>query len=376
MERKTDYYYDINRRFLCVIGQWPYQKPKARLFFLVFLLTCLINVFITQIAKLLICEDEQCIFETLPAHILMWNILVKLLTLRFNNQKIKNLIDQLFANWNIFETREEREIMRKYAENGRRYVLIYSSYMYMTAVLFGAICLWPRIMDAVFPQNTSRPIILIYPAYYFVDEETYYYYICCDMQIKVMICVTGLIAHDCMFFTYINHVCGLFAVIGYRFEHMTHKYDIVEESQIYYLDNVYHEQFVFSIHVHRKALQFVRLIESVFSISFAIQLTLVTVAVSITLLQVSTKLHHNITEAAKYFFFIVAQLYYLFCFSLQGQKLINHSLDIHDKIYNSAWYEAPIKRQKMLLIVMRESIKASTVTACQIYVYSLQNFTS
>ncbi|KAL6431181.1 hypothetical protein ACFW04_007113 [Cataglyphis niger] len=126
MERKRDYYYDINRRFLCVVGQWPYQKPKARLFFLIFLLICLINVFITQIAKLLICEDELCIFETLPAHILMWNILVKLLTLRFNNQKIKNLIDQLFANWNIFETREEREIMRKYAENGRRYVLIYS----------------------------------------------------------------------------------------------------------------------------------------------------------------------------------------------------------------------------------------------------------
>ncbi|XP_070158315.1 odorant receptor Or2-like [Polyergus mexicanus] len=376
MKHKEDYYYDINRRFLSIVGQWPYQKPKARLFSLAFLLICLVNTFVTQIAKLLICEDEQCIFETLPTHILMWNILVKVLTFRFNNQKIKNLTDQLFANWDIFETQEEREIMKKYAENGRRYVLIYSSYLYITAVSFGATSLWPRIMDAVFPLNTSRPIMLIWPAYYFVDEEKYYYYIFCDMLIILMICLMGLIAHDCMFFTYINHVCGLFAVVGFRFGHMTYKCNIAERNLMDFLDDVYHKDFVSSIHVHRKALQFTKLIESIFSISFAIQLTIVTVAVSITLLQVSTQLHLNIAEATRYFLFIVAQLYYLFCFSLQGQKLIDHSLDIRDKIYNNAWYEIPVKRQKMFLIVMRRGIEASTVTACQIYVYSLQNFTT
>ncbi|XP_029677025.1 odorant receptor 4-like [Formica exsecta] len=93
-------------------------------------------------------------------------------------------------------------------------------------------------------------------------------------------------------------------------------------------------------------------------------------------LKVSTQLHLNIAEATRYFLFIVAQLYYLFCFSLQGQKLMDHSIDIRDKIYNNAWYKIPVKRQKMFLIVMRKGIEASTVTACQIYVYSLQNFTT
>ncbi|XP_070158422.1 odorant receptor Or2-like [Polyergus mexicanus] len=157
---------------------------------------------------------------------------------------------------------------------------------------------------------------------------------------------------------------------------MTYKCDIASRNLIDCLDNAYHRQFVFSIHVHRKALQFAKLIESVFSISFAIQLALVTVGVSITLLQVSTQLHRNIAVATRDFLFIVAQLYYIFCFSLQGQKLIDHSLDIRDKIYNNAWYEIPVKRQKMFLIVMRRGIEASTVTACQIYVYSMQNFTT
>lgn len=87
-------------------------------------------------------------------------------------------------------------------------------YLYVTAISFATTSLWPRIMDAVFPLNTSRPIMLMWQAYYFVDEEKYYNYIFCDMLIILMICLAALIAHDTMFFIYIEHVCGLFAVIG------------------------------------------------------------------------------------------------------------------------------------------------------------------
>jgi len=42
-------YYDINKRFLSIIGQWPYQKPKAKLFFLAFALIFLSNSLVTQV---------------------------------------------------------------------------------------------------------------------------------------------------------------------------------------------------------------------------------------------------------------------------------------------------------------------------------------
>ncbi|XP_029677027.1 odorant receptor 13a-like [Formica exsecta] len=83
----------------------------------------------------------------------------------------------------------------------------------------------------------------------------------------------------------------------------------------------------------------------------------------------------GLIEKMKHFLYILAQLFHLFCFSFQGKKLIDHSLNICDKIYNSAWYEIPVKEQKLLLITMRKSTRASTVTACKIYVFSLQNFT-
>lgn len=49
MKYNNNYYYDINKKFLSIIGQWPYQKPKAKLFFLAFALIFLSNSFVTQV---------------------------------------------------------------------------------------------------------------------------------------------------------------------------------------------------------------------------------------------------------------------------------------------------------------------------------------
>ncbi|XP_050454210.1 odorant receptor 13a-like [Cataglyphis hispanica] len=376
VKHKMDYY-DINRRFLSIIGQWPYQKPKARLFYLIFALMFLFTSLITQMAYMFRCKDMECILQTLPIYFLKFNTVVKVLTYRLKSKKIKDLTDHLFADWNILETRkEERKILEKYTERGRRYVLIYSTYLYITAISYAITSLSPRIMDAVFPLNTSRPIILIWHAYYFVDEEKYYYYIYCDMLMILMVCLAALIAHDTMFFIYVEHACGLFAIIGFRFTHLIYKRDIAEKSQIDCPNDrtIYYEHIILSIHAHRRALQFAKLIENVYSKSFAIQLIINTITVSVSLLQLSTHLN-DMTEVMRYLIYIIAQLFHLFCFSFQGQKLINHSLEIRNEIYNGAWYKMSVREQKLLLLVMRESIEASTVTACKIYIFSLQNFT-
>lgn len=59
---------------------------------------------------------------------------------------MKVLIDQLFVEWDDLQTPEEFEIMKKYAEKGRRYSLgysckneprdVHSSYMHLSSTLF------------------------------------------------------------------------------------------------------------------------------------------------------------------------------------------------------------------------------------------------
>ncbi|KYN37732.1 hypothetical protein ALC56_07931, partial [Trachymyrmex septentrionalis] len=220
---------------------------------------------------------------------------------------IKDLTDRLFVNWDILETKEEYDIMRKYAEKGRWYALIYGSFSYVTNIIFATTSLVPRVLDIVFPLNISRPIMLPIPAYYFVDENKYFYYIFLHMLIAGNVCLTGLIAHARMFFVYVEHVCGLFAVVGFRFEHVSHKRSAMEKNMINYPDvsqTMYHKNIVISISAHRKALQFAQFLEHIFTISLAMQLLIVTIGLSITLVQVSDLLidskYENFIMLAKF----------------------------------------------------------------------------
>lgn len=49
MEHNRNYYYDISKRFLWMVGQWPYQKPKTRLSFLALVVIVLANCLFTQV---------------------------------------------------------------------------------------------------------------------------------------------------------------------------------------------------------------------------------------------------------------------------------------------------------------------------------------
>jgi len=61
-------------------------------------------------------------------------------------------------------------------------------------------------MDVVFTLNTSRPVMLAYLAYYFVGKNQYFYYIFLYMLVTSSVCMIGLIAHDNMFFVYVEHL--------------------------------------------------------------------------------------------------------------------------------------------------------------------------
>jgi len=49
----------------------------------------LANNFIFQVAQFFICEDVQCVYETLPPSMLVIMALVKIFTFYFNKQKVE-----------------------------------------------------------------------------------------------------------------------------------------------------------------------------------------------------------------------------------------------------------------------------------------------
>ncbi|XP_025152831.1 uncharacterized protein LOC105188849 [Harpegnathos saltator] len=376
---QTDCRYDcykLCRKLLLLSGLWPYDKFRNRLLHMGVIIVCDISIMFVQIANYFVCDTIQCVFKTLPMNMMTGIVLVKIFTYHFNRQKIKGILEHLHSDWNVLRCEEEFVIMKKYAETGRSYSFYYATSIYSISFIFGCMVLVPRFMDIVSRLNESRPIILPCPANYFVDEEEYFYYIFVHLIIGAFVCITGLVAHDCNFFTFVEHVCGLFEIVGFRFEHSLYKRNITEKSLIEFSDNIYVKNIEFSIESHRRALHFAALLENTFCLSFAVQLLIVTTGMSITLLQLSSELQGDMIEVVRIVPFVIGQLGHLLIYSYEGQKMINHSLELCQKIYNGLWYNIPVKSQRLLLFAMRKTIEPSFVSAGKVYIFCLESFTS
>lgn len=157
--------------------------------------------------------------------------------------QIKGLTQHLFVDWKEVETPQEYEIMKLYAENSRRFCLIYigearwegcsilfhfqkpyasffmnrsciAVYCSLAVFTFMSMSLMPFVLDVVWPLNQSRPTLPPYPGYYFVDTREYFFKIFWHSVIAWEIIMAGIVAHDCMFVTYVEHVCSMFAMVG------------------------------------------------------------------------------------------------------------------------------------------------------------------
>ncbi|XP_072762433.1 uncharacterized protein [Anoplolepis gracilipes] len=369
-------YYSVVKKLLLLSGQWPYQRKRDKWVRFTFMTAIMIPLIITQIGKYIQCDrNMQCILKTLPSNLTSFVILVKIFTCHFNSSKIKQLTDQLQNDWKNLEGPEEYEIMKTYAAYARLFTLALCYYFYIGAPSFAVYSLTPKLLDIVLPLNESRPTIMPHECHYFVkDDSEYFYYIFLHVFISILIFMIPVLAHDCMVLAYTQHVCSIFAIAGFRFQNLADNIDI-ENNNIDkdYLDKEYNEKLASAVCIHWQALQFAELLEKTFSLSFFIQMFLIIVGMSLTLLQMVVQLN-NLVEVLRYLGFFFSQLLHIFYFSLQGQRLIDHSLQIHDKIYNCAWYKISVRSQKMVINILRRSLQSNIITAGKIYVFSLKSF--
>lgn len=311
----------------------------------------------------------------MTAYLLSIVAMVKMYTFQFNTSTMRNLTQHLFCDWKTLESVEEYEIMKSYANNSRRFALIYSVYNSIAVIVFISMSLVPYILDIVLPLNESRSVLPPHKAYYFVDLRDHFFQIFCHAIVAWEIVVAGVIAHDCMFVTYVEHVCSMFAITGFRYEHLFYNNNEKAKTALNADDgsNIDDKRVEFLVHTHREALKYAQLIENTFTKPFAIQILIVTIGMSITLLQITQQ--DNILEAIRYVFYTIGQLIHLFCLSFEGQKLIDHSLQMREKIYNSYWYKTSVKLQKLIILVMMKSLHPNFLTAGKIYIFSLESFT-
>jgi len=75
----------------------------------------------------------------------------------------------------------------------------------------------PQVLDVFLPLNESRSREHPFHAEFFLDEEKYFYTIRFIMYIGIIFVLGVILANGTIFVVYMQHVSGMFIILGYCF---------------------------------------------------------------------------------------------------------------------------------------------------------------
>ncbi|XP_046835593.1 uncharacterized protein LOC124431567 [Vespa crabro] len=328
--------------------------------------------------------------EVIPIWATSFNVVIKYYLFDLYILDIKLLMDNMIIDWNMWKSKEEIDIMKKFAHSGRMYTLGYTSripklvyfmlknkkqkqikkkekrqkekqnflsflflvYIYVFMFLFLLVTFVPPLMDIIIPLNESRRLELPVLAEYCVDEQKHFYLIYFHMVVSIMIIITILIAIDTQLMVFCCHVSGAFAVVSFRLEHFL-KNDATLDGLSDLQRKESYRHVSLSIKGHKRALELVLQKKEIIKL-----------------------LYGKSIKAVKYIALVIGELFHLFVASLSGQTIIDYSSEVYFKAYSGLWYEAPIEIRKLLILIMRRSFKPSQLSAGKIFVYCLDGFST
>ncbi|XP_067209661.1 odorant receptor 4-like isoform X3 [Linepithema humile] len=180
------------------------------------------------------------------------------------------------------------------------------------------------------------------------------------------------IAIDVLYITLIEHCRGLLATVRYCLENALSKNNGDVSIKMSTRDQSY-LNVIYIVRRHAETIQFINLINTVFSPSVFLHIGYVTLCLSILGYQLLINVD-NSNDLVKYICFINAIIINIFFENWQGQKIIDSSEKVFESVYNTEWYNMPISTRKLLLMIMMRSIKPMVVTASKFMILSYITF--
>ncbi|XP_070165807.1 uncharacterized protein [Polyergus mexicanus] len=380
-------YYRINKIFMSQIGTWPYQSRTMRILIPTLLAIIDISYVIAEMIRMFdTWGDVDIAVECTISTIIVTACFTKLFNLGFRINEMRYLFSLIEYHWQVFNNSTDIEILQDYVIFGRKVVIFYAIYVYVSTSLYLLMPISPQILDIVMPLNESRPRKFLFEVEYHIDREKYYYFILFHSYVAVIAVMSIVVCADTTYIAYVQHGCSLFTAIGYRLEHIVtiskeHQFQTSyltkndeEIEDIYFKETVFRELIV-CLQKHQLAIQYARLLESSFMLSTGIQLSCNMIALSLVGIQVMSNLDST-EDFVRYVSLCAGAFFHLLCMSLPGQRLMDHSINIFDKTCRSHWYTFSLKSKRLLRILLYRSLVPCTLTAGKIYVMSMANYST
>ncbi|XP_076632318.1 odorant receptor 4-like [Colletes latitarsis] len=316
-------------------------------------------------------NDIDRVLESLPVIATDFITMIKLANLNFNRKKFRKLYGLVISEWESLKFKDEVKTLDGVTRKGCKIAFLYRNTLLGFVSIFAILPLMPLFLDIVLPLNETRLKQQVFKLNYLVDNDKYFYPIYFHSVWTSFLAVTAIVTIDSMYMLITHHACGLFAMCGYQIKEMSQSFD--QNGLNTDKERALYQQFKNSAIIHKRAIQFYELVNEINQRSFLLQIGLNMIGISVTAVQTVMNLN-NIREAFRIFLFFGAQQFHLFFNSLPGQSLVDHSLQLHDDLYTSKWYQAPVRMQRVIYMMQIRSGVPCTLTAGGLYDMNIENF--
>ncbi|XP_051162560.1 putative odorant receptor 85d [Leptopilina boulardi] len=288
------------------------------------------------------------------------------------DKKLSIILEKIEKDWLIWSTEPEIEILKKHAQDGKKFRIIYFAFMMGLLISFLFMPVLPKILDWIQPLNESRELPpILFTDYRFFNEENYYFLIFLHNYIGTFWAMLIMINTEMIFMICTQHACAILEAVGTKLTNLVNNQCTPQRNKNFKKKIDY--DIIFCVKQHKKLITFIEDIHKCFSIIFLILVGFNILSISVTLVQVSMKVD-NPTETFRFFTETLGQAIHIFYLTVPCQQLIDNSMSLTDSVYKSNWYLLPIHSRKSLLMIMRRSSEPLEFMVGKIYTYSMRNF--
>ncbi|XP_012232228.2 odorant receptor 13a-like [Linepithema humile] len=369
-------YYIIPRLYLTMSGIWPYYRLRDRCIRFTPMFIFCSSILIPQLIFVFTATDLDDVFESVPSALISILFSFKILSIMLNTKKVKACLKRVEKDWLSINTNVEKAILQRHAEYGQYLTTFYAGFMHATAFFYLLKPVVITLLENDTNANATTKLSLSklpFQVEYGEKLDRHFYSITIHCYLGVFAHVFSTLAVDTLYYTLIQHACGMFSIVGHMLENIGKNNDANFRLKLDRTKDDNYSKALECLRRHLNVIEFAELIESLFTNIFLVSVTLNMVSGSICGIQVIMNLG-NARDVAAPLAIYVAQLTHLFLQFWQAQFMLDYSTILYESICKGNWYYTSERCRKIFLLIMSRTMSPCKISAGKIVTLSIESF--
>ncbi|XP_054009221.1 uncharacterized protein LOC128892699 [Hylaeus anthracinus] len=204
-------YYKLSIFLMSMIGLWPYQNAKLRLF-----QVCFINIsngyfFIVQVMIFKTMKFTiNLLLKNLSTLLMFLGSVVKYNAFWYHSNTIKDFMERTKHDWST-KHEDILKILETRTTAGKYHATCYAIFV-LPSALFVTTCHIASLILIKETENGTRTNYFPIMTEYMIDEEKYLYPIVFHQNLSLLICASVFMGTETLYIMWLHHAASLFEI--------------------------------------------------------------------------------------------------------------------------------------------------------------------